>query len=308
MKDTSRTRLGLFARTVLSAGLVLLPVMASAAMTYSIADTSAAIGLNGNGGRVEDGPAARPTSVNGHTRYEPHGLGYVDSRMEARAEYGRLHARGTVQLAAPYSQGMAGSVMGGDPLSVAGFEDQILIGGGGVDPHVFKVFYSLTGFAGQTGGALMEFAADLSLQAWGLAGISITGASAPPTGFSLSFPFIETYSVSVSGSSARAFGESGWVEITATDGSTLNLSGFLGAYLCLRETGDTHAPSTATLDIWNTGSFAIVPLSSGTTFTAASGFNYVAAVPEPHEFALLAGLWLVGFALWRRRGQVSTSP
>jgi hypothetical protein len=294
--------MGPFAWTVVSAGLALLPAMASTATTFSIADTSAAIGLNGSGGRVEDGPAARPTSVNGHTRFEPPGLGYyVDSRMEASAGYGRLHARGTVQTAAPYSAGMAGSLMGGDPLSVAGFEDQILIGGGGVAPHVFKVFYSLTGFAGQIGSASMEFAADLSLQAWGLGGVTITGSSAPPTGFSFSLPPIDTYSVSVSGSSGRSFGESGWVEITATDGSTLNLGGYLGAYLRLREPGDTHALSTAALDIWNTGSFSIVPLSAGTTFTAVSGFNYVTPVPEPREYALFAGLGLVGFALWHRR-------
>ena len=43
-----------------------------------------------------DGPVAAPTSVNGHALFTVPGTGTVDSRLEARAEYGALHARATV--------------------------------------------------------------------------------------------------------------------------------------------------------------------------------------------------------------------
>ncbi|MBK9138891.1 MAG: PEP-CTERM sorting domain-containing protein [Verrucomicrobia bacterium] len=42
-------------------------------------------------------------------------------------------------------------------------------------------------------------------------------------------------------------------------------------------------------------------LPPGYTFTSELGF--LSAVPEPHEYGLLAGAGLLGFALWRRRAK-----
>ncbi|HQY08319.1 MAG: PEP-CTERM sorting domain-containing protein [Leptothrix sp. (in: Bacteria)] len=295
--------------TALCTGLVLAPAASQAASTSSQASTSVSIGSAGDGGYVVNGPVAAATSVNGHTLFTVPGTGSVDSRLEARAEFGALHARATVQTAAPYSSGMAGSSSAGDPDSAAYFDDQVTVGGGG-GPQVFKLYYTLTGSAGQTGSANMQFAADLSLQAWGTSGISITSASAPPTGFSVFPPFIDTYSVSVGGTGPQAFSDSGWVQISAESGATLNLSGALGAWLRLSEPGDTAAPSTAVLDIWHTGSYYIVPDDPGTTFTSVSGFNYLAAapVPEPAPLPMMAlALPLLGGLLWRRRQNAGRS-
>lgn len=289
----SRSSLAL---TALCGGLVLAPAASQAASTSSQASTSASIGITGDGGYVVNGPVAAPTSVNGHTLFTVPGTGSVDSRLEARAEYGALHARATVQTAAPYSSGAAGSTSGGDPDTVAYFDDQITIGGVG-GPQVFKLYYTLTGSAGQTGSANMQFAADLSLQVQSF-GAVVTGASPAATGF------VDTYTVGVTGTGPRVFSETGYVEITANTGSTLTLYGFLGAYLRLSEPGDNPAPSTAVLDIWHTGSYYIVADDPGTTFTSVSGINYLAAapVPEPAPLAMMAlALPLLAGLLQRRR-------
>jgi hypothetical protein len=50
---------------------------------------------------------------------------------------------------------------------------------------------------------------------------------------------------------------------------------------------------------------AYAPSNAGSTYGTAGTWRFdmvsVSAVPEPHEYALLAGLGLVGFSLWRRR-------
>jgi hypothetical protein len=57
----------------------------------------------------------------------------------------------------------------------------------------------------------------------------------------------------------------------------------------------TYAPSTS----------AYAPSDPGSTYSPAGVWRFdmvtVSAVPEPHEYALLAGLGLASFALWRRR-------
>lgn len=282
--------------TALCTGLVLAPAASQAASTSSQARTSASIGMAGVTDSVVDGPVAAPTSVNGHALFTVPGTGTVDSRLEARAEYGALHARATVQTAAPHSSGMAGSTSGGDPDTAAYFDDQVTVGGGG-GPQVFKLYYTLTGSAGQTGSANMQFAADLSLQIQSFSAV-VTGASPAATGF------FDTYTVGVSGTGPRVFSETGYVEITANTGSSFILSGFLGAWLSLSQPGDTAAPSTAVLDIWHTGSYYIVADNPGTTFTSASGFDYLAAapVPEPAPLAMMAlALPLLGGLLRRQR-------
>lgn len=50
----------------------------------------------------------------------------------------------------------------------------------------------------------------------------------------------------------------------------------------------------------NTADFEL-ELPPGYTFTSELGF--LSAVPEPHEYGLLAGAGLLGFALWRRRAK-----
>jgi hypothetical protein len=248
---------------------------------------------------LTNGPAAGPTYVRSQAEAADPGIGSASSILEAKAEMGVLRARGTVQLAAPYSSGMVGTSSGGEPDGLATFDDQITIGGGG-GPHSFRLFYSLTGFAGQIGTAGLQFAAKLSVQAWGT-GITILDAP-PPTGISFFPPFIETYSVSASGTGPRAFGEGDSLLIQAADGAVLNLSGFLAGYLSLRNETDSHAPQTGTLDIWNTATFRIDPVTPGTTFSAASGHDYLAApVPVPAALPLLLGALPVLAWAGRRR-------
>lgn len=288
MPPTLDARPGWITAIAFSAGLALIQPVTAADMTWSYGNTSAGMGngvdFRGDGGWVEDGPKAGPTSVNGHTRFSLNGVGYVDSRLEAMADNARLRARATVQTAAFSAYGTAGD----DSGTVAGFEDRILIGGGGVGgTHSFRLRYSLTGFAGKTGTAAMQFNASLIVQAWG-SGITITAAP-PETGFS--FPIGPSYSLSASGSEPRAFGDSDFLVISAADGATLNVSGGLKAFLSLRGNADSAAYSSSTLDIWNTwntGAFSIEPISSGTTFRAASGRNYTVVIPE-RSYAAWAG-------------------
>lgn len=222
-----------------------------------------------------DGPANRSTYALSSAAAS-YGSGSASGYSEAEADTASLHARGSLQLAAAFSSGSVG-------LNT-NFEDQITIGG--VGPQTFRLFYSLTGFAGQIGTAALQFDATLSVQAWGT-GITILEAP-PPTGFSLFPPFIETYSVSASGTTAKPFGEGDSLLIQANSGSVLILSGFLNGSLSLNYSVDNNTPQTGTLDIWDTGSFWIVPVTAGTSFTASSGHDYLATpVPLPTSLILL---------------------
>ena len=198
-------------------------------------------------------------------------------------------------------------MVGGDwrsrgPWAAALFEDQILIGGTGT--QTFQLHYALAGSAGSFGPGQMQFAADLTLQAWGT-GIAIAEAPAP-VGFSFFPTYLETYGLSVSGSSPRAFGDSAFLVILASPGAVLNLSGALGAYLRLTNPID-GGESQATLDLSHTAAYYIVPVTPGTTFVAASGHDYLSApVPELGTATLmLAALPLVGWAHVRRRQRQS---
>lgn len=286
--------------------LVAMPLAVQAApSTYASAETRAAVGADGAGDQASEGPlpggtsvessATWPLAVSGSSAY---------SSMEASATYGALRAHGTVRATGPNASGTIGSEFAGDPLTAALFEDQILIGGTGA--QTFQLHYALTGSAGSVGPGQMQFAADLTLQAWGT-GITITEGPAP-VGVSFFPPFIETYGLSVSGTSPRAFGDSAYLVVSANAGSVLNLSGALGAYMRLSNPID-GGESQATLDLSHTAAYYIVPVTAGATFTAVSGHNYLAApVPEAGTAALmLAALPLVGWAHLRRRQRQSVS-
>jgi hypothetical protein len=292
------------AATLLGALLVALPGAAGAtATTQSIASMSVSIGGVGDYVQVTDGPAARPTSVNGLSRLaDPSSSNSVASSLvDAESGYGRLRARATVDLySATNAAGLAGDGFAEAPSLAASFADQVVIGGGGGEPHLFRLHFALSGRSGLIGPADMLWGARLSVQAWGT-GISVVGGP-DPTGF-VPFPYRDVYSVGAFGTTVRTISVSDTLYISAVDGSTMNLNGSLGAYLLLRDdTSTTPQSSIAVLDLWNTGTFSIEALSPGTTFTSASGHDYLAAaVPEPSAaLLLLAALPLVGWAVKRR--------
>jgi hypothetical protein len=116
----------------------------------------------------------------------------------------------------------------------------------------------------------------------------------PASGFSVSFSdFVYTGQASGSGATSVAFRSSidsfaGDIGTPTTGGTTIDLSD--SAYQNL---------TTATeFRLYGWGASA-----SGGTFSVNSfTFNgTVSAVPEPSEYAGLAGAGLIGFALWRRR-------
>lgn len=297
------TLLKMMQRISMAVGVLLaMPLVAQAApSTYAKAETRAAVGADGVNDQDTQGPLIGNTSADSSATWPLVVSGSsASSSMQASAQYGALRAHGTVNATGPNAYGTIGSEFAGDPLTAALFEDQIVIGG--VGTQTFQLHYALTGSAGSLGPAQMQFAADLTLQAWGT-GITITSAPTP-VGFSVFPPFIDTYGLSVSGSSPIAFGDSAFLVISADAGSVLNLSGALGAYLSLSNPIG-GGESQATLDLSHTAAYFIVPVTEGTTFTAASGHNYLAApVPEVSTAALmLAALPVVGWAHARRRRQ-----
>ena len=126
-------------------------------------------------------------------------------------------------------------------------------------------------------------------------------AGPPPIGISFFPPFIDTYGFNVSGTAPRAIGLSDFLVISAPGGSTMNLNGALAAYLRV-DNGAGGGETLGTLDLSNTAAFYIVPLSAGTTFTSASGHDYLTPVPEAGTAALMIGaLPLLGWWIRRRR-------
>ncbi len=53
------------------------------------------------------------------------------------------------------------------------------------------------------------------------------------------------------------------------------------------------------INTFNVGTYTST--SNGTSADFTMTFT---AVPEPHEYALVSGIGLVGFAMWRRRSRV----
>jgi hypothetical protein len=110
--------------------------------------------------------------------------------------------------------------------------------------------------------------------------------------------------VSASGNGPQNFGLIDHLDISAVNGSTMNLSGFLAGFVRLQNDTDSSTASTAVLDSWNTGHLSIEPLMAGTTFTAASGHNYI-AVPEPTSLVLtVVGLALLPQVCRRKRAHL----
>lgn len=300
------TTTNLMQRIGMALGVLLVPLAAQAApSTYAQTETRAAVGADGANDQDTQGPLIGGTRAESSASWPLAGTGSsASSSMQASAEYGALRAHGTVRASGPNASGTIGSEFAGDPLTAALFEDQILIGGTGT--QTFQLHYALTGSAGSFGPGQMQFAADLTLQAWGT-GITITEAPTP-VGFSFFPPYIDTYGLSVSGSSPRAFGDNAFLVISANAGSVLNLSGALGAYLRLTNPID-GGESEATLDLSHTAAYYIVPVTSDTTFVAASGHDYLSTpVPEVGTATLmLAALPLVGWAHVRRRQRQGTN-
>lgn len=62
----------------------------------------------------------------------------------------------------------------------------------------------------------------------------------------------------------------------------------------------TQAGNSGSAHFVNTATFELI-LPEGYTYTSSLGFG-TAVVPEPTHAALVAGLGLLGVAVWRRRG------
>lgn len=93
-----------------------------------------------------------------------------------------------------------------------------------------------------------------------------------------------------------------WVGSSGSGGgSTGNFNG------TFQGNGETKTPSTFTGGSFTRSDFyEVVPGSGASTYLGyfqfnANGSASFTAVPEPSEYAAVAGLALVGFALWRRR-------
>lgn len=163
---------------------------------------------------------------------------------------------------------MLGSTFGDDPDTIGAFEDRITIGGP-AGMHTFRLYYHLEGYSGMSGLGTLTYGADLSAQVFGF-GVTV-----------LNSPQI----LRVSGTTPAAFSDSDYVHIQASSGSTMNLLAAMGAFMSVNRVAE-NGVTLGTLDISNTGSFYIVPDSPDTTFSAASGANYL--VPEPATLSALA--------------------
>ncbi|GMV89647.1 MAG: hypothetical protein AMXMBFR81_25780 [Chthonomonas sp.] len=236
--------------------------------TQSFADTGAWIGSTPTGNHVEDGPANRPTNAVS-TSTMTIGGDTAEARFESWSQYTTLRAMGTITLdtGSTDAGGRVGLDLGGNPDTVAHFGDLITIGGG-PGPHTFRVYYELSGSAGLTGPGAMTWSADLDVQIMGL-GVSVLNT--PQTLFR-------------GGTESSAFGDIGFAEVSATNGSTMSLFAYMGGFMQVNRIGG--GLTTGSLDMTNTGFFHIVPDDPNTTFTAASGANYL--VPEPATLSVLA--------------------
>jgi hypothetical protein len=261
--------------------------------------------------KKETGPTLGPTSADAASSWPPPsgGIGTVFSTMRAEADFGALSALGSVRAIGAGARGSIGGVFGGSsPTAAAVVDDTVLIGGSGI--RDFQLHFSLNGSAGKTGPGQFSFAASQSLQVWGGMNppgttLQVIGGPAP-TGFSFSPPFVDTYSLSASGTAPQAFGTSDFLVVRATGpGSVnMNLSFALSGYMSI-DNGVETAESLGTLQLGGSSPIYIVPITSGTSFASGSGHDYLlSAVPEASTMMLMLGaLPLVGWAACRRGKQ-----
>lgn len=103
---------------------------------------------------------------------------------------------------------------------------------------------------------------------------------------------------SISGSDLSVAGQASFDETSLEDVSDLTANqpdSFVLARLTLKGLSLGSSPLT----------FALVDLADVSGAALGNGTlnqGLINVVPEPHEYALIAGLGLVGFAAWRRRG------
>ncbi|MCW5940937.1 MAG: hypothetical protein KIS66_01810 [Fimbriimonadaceae bacterium] len=236
--------------------------------TVTTSNTGAWLGSSPTGQFVQDGPANRLTHAVSFSNMTIGGAGSSEARMEGWANYGALRALGNVTVDTADGGAMVGSTFADDPDTIAAFEDNILIGGP-AGPHTFRLYYRLEGFAGMNGLGTLTYGADLSAQ---VVGLGVTVLNSPQI-------------LRVNGTVGAPFSQTDFVQIQANSGSTMNVLAAMGAFMMVSRIAPAGV-TTATLDISNTGAFYIVPDSPDTTFTAASGANYL--VPEPATLSVLA--------------------
>ena len=83
-----------------------------------------------------------------------------------------------------------------------------------------------------------------------------------------------------------------WVPTSTDEPGAGSSNGFVSSESFIQSNSSSSAGS------WNTKSFSKEP---------GLYLSNTAAVPEPHEYALMAGLGLIGFGIWRRRMKGATS-
>lgn len=234
--------------------------------TRSTASAYALVGSTFEHVTTDSGEQATATSTVADANHTAPG-GQAMTRAEFHSEFGRLRALQRVELD---NQGTHTRGIGRGPLDFAGegymfgglFTDTIHIMTTGAG--TFRVYFQLHGVMDHVGPGVPTWSTKLYGGAFGT-GLTMVR---PPT----------NYFLTASGTGVGQFRLTDYYEYAVGATGELNLAGYLGALIDIARSASTSGVSVSRLDVMNTATFRIVPLTHGIGFTAASGTNYQAAI------------------------------